>query len=184
MIGMYSPSTAPPAHESRGFWGVRKKPGRLALALFRLPLRVSRNHPERLPGDVFLTFVHVGRNTGQPHEAVAMVLSYDEDLCEAVICAAWGPETDWVRNLRAGPASRVQRGRESYTPQHRFLSDDEAVEVTKQFRHAHPVRLRMFCALLGWGDLRDDDVVRRFVSDHPFVAFRPTATVGESGTQR
>jgi hypothetical protein len=40
-----------------------------------------------------------------------MVLRYDADAHEAVICAGWGPDTDWVRNLRAGPAVQVRLGR-------------------------------------------------------------------------
>jgi hypothetical protein len=105
-----------------------------------------------------------------------MVLRYDPDAREAIICAAWGPDTDWVRNLRAGPAARVRLGRESFTPQHRFLSDDEAFDVAVQFRREHPRRLRLISTILGWGDLRGDAAVRGFVRTHPFVAFRPATT--------
>lgn len=95
------------------------------------------------------------------------------DAREAIICAAWGSGTDWVRNLRAGPAARVRLGRESFTPQHRFLSDDEAFDVAVQFRREHPRRLRLLSTILGWGDLRDDAAVRGFIRTRPFVAFRP-----------
>lgn len=162
-------------HSLRPVWGLRDKPGRLALAVFRMPLRVYRRHPERMPGRTFVKFVHTGRRTGNPHEAVAMVLRYDDATHEAVICAAWGPETDWVRNLRAAPAVSVQLGRESFVPQQRFLSDDEAFGVATAFRRDHPARMRMFAAILGWGDLRDDSAVRTFVRTHPFVAFRRVA---------
>src|SRR5207247_6993803 len=76
-----------------------------------------------------------------------MVLRYGADAPEAVICAACGPDTDWVRNLRAGPAAKVRLGRESFTPQHRFLSEDEAFDVAVQFRHGHPRRQRPASAL-------------------------------------
>jgi deazaflavin-dependent oxidoreductase (nitroreductase family) len=156
--------------------GLRRKPGRLALAMFRMPLRAYRHHAGWLLGRTFLEFVHTGRKTGRPYETVAMVLRYDADVREAVICAAWGPDTDWVRNLRAGPAALVRLGRESYTPRHRFLCDDEAFEVAVRFRREHPQRLRLISTLLGWGDLRDDAAVRGFIRTHPFVAFRPVAT--------
>jgi len=42
-----------------------------------------------------------------------------------VICAAWGPRSDWYRNLRAGPAVKVDFGR-AFTPVHRFITDEEA----------------------------------------------------------
>jgi len=159
------------ASGKRPLWGLRDRPGRLALAVFRLPVRVFQPHPERMPSD-FLSFVHTGRKTGQPHQAVAMVLDDDPNSGEVVICAAWGPDTDWVRNLRARPAASVQHRRESFTPEQRFLDGPEAFDVTVRFRRAHPVRLRLFSGLLGWGDLRDDDAVRGFVHTHPFVAFR------------
>ena len=84
--------------------------------MFRMPLQAYRHDAGWLLGHTFLEFVHTGRKTGQPYETVAMVLRYDPDAHEAVICAAWGPDTDWVRNLRAGPAARVRLGRESFTP--------------------------------------------------------------------
>ena len=81
-----------------------------------------------------------------------------------------------MRNLRAGPAARVRLGRESFTPQRRFLSEEEAFGVAVQFRREHPRRLQLLSMILGWGDLRDDAAVRGFVRTHPFVAFRPATT--------
>jgi deazaflavin-dependent oxidoreductase (nitroreductase family) len=166
----------PARSKDRPLLGLRGRPGRLALALFRMPLNAYRHDAGKLLGRTFLQLTHVGRKTGQRHDAVAMVLCYDETSREAVICAAWGPETDWVRNLRAGPAVKVQLGRESFTPERRFLSDDEAFDVATRFRRAHPHRLRLISSILGWGDLRDDARVRRFIHTHPFVAFRPAAS--------
>jgi deazaflavin-dependent oxidoreductase (nitroreductase family) len=162
-----------PQAARRPVLGLRHKPGRLALAVFRMPLRAYRHDAGHVLGHTFLAFTHVGRRTQQPHDAVAMVLCYDEVTREAVVCAAWGPETDWYRNLLAGPALRVQIGRDSIVPQHRFLDEAEAFDVAARFRASHPHRMRLLCSILGWGDLTDDRALRRFVSDHPFVAFRP-----------
>jgi deazaflavin-dependent oxidoreductase (nitroreductase family) len=150
--------------------------------VFRLPLRAARSG--HLSGRTFVTFVHTGRNTGLPHEAVAMVLRYNEATREVVICAAWGPDTDWVRNLQAGRAAKVQLGRESFIPEHRFLPDAEALDVIHHFRDLHPARLRFFSAALGWGDLRVDDVAREFVRTHPFVGFRPNSEDSSGGTKQ
>ena len=113
------------------------------------------------------------RRTGRLHEAAAMVLRYDELAHEAVICAAWGPTTDWVRNLRTAPAISVQLGRESFAPQHRFRTAEEALDVLVRFRREHPGRSRLLSTVLGWGDLADDVTARLFVAGHPFIAFRP-----------
>ena len=58
---------------------------------------------------------------------------------EAVICSAWGPDADWVRNLHAGPAVQVLLGRESYTPKHRFLSEDERLRCRRSVPQRAPV---------------------------------------------
>jgi deazaflavin-dependent oxidoreductase (nitroreductase family) len=125
-------------------------------------------------GRTFLMLVHVGRITAQPHDTVAMVLADDRSTGEVVIFSGWGPDADWLRNLHAGPAREVRLARERFVPEHRFLDEAEAVAVVGAFRHRHPGRVWLASAILGWGDLRSDAVLREFVQDHPFVALRPT----------
>ena len=73
----------------------------------------------------------------------------------------------------------MQIGSDSYTPQHRFLVDDEGFAVAAQFRRDHPWRLRLLSAILGWGDLRNDEIAREFVRTYPLShcgrCFYPTA---------
>ena len=71
------------------------------------------------------------------------------------------------------PALQIQIGRESYTPEQRFLSEDESVAVVVEFRRQHRWRVRLAALILGWGDLSSDTAVRDFVRSHPFVSFRP-----------
>lgn len=178
--------TAPPTTrgvmgEARPLLGVRRTPGRLALAVFRAPLLLYRRGWGRLLGRTFLLLVHVGRRTGQPHETVAMVLADNRVSGEVVICSGWGPGADWVHNLHAGPGLEVRVGRDRFTPSHRFLTEEEAFGVGVAFRRAHPWRMRLISSILGWGDLRRDDAVREFVRRHPFVAFRPTKPIEDPG---
>jgi len=121
----------------------------------------------------FLLVDHAGRKTSQRHSTAAMVLSYDPETQEAVICSVWGQDTDWIRNIRVRPALQVQIGRESFAPEQRFLSADESFAVAVEFRRRHPGRLRVLTQVLGWDDLRSDTAVRDFVRTRPFVAFRP-----------
>ena len=72
--GVSSPS---PRHRQRPWLGLRRTPGRLALAVFRMPLRLYRRGKGWMLGRTFLMLVHVGRKTGQPHDMVAMVLADD-----------------------------------------------------------------------------------------------------------
>jgi deazaflavin-dependent oxidoreductase (nitroreductase family) len=153
--------------------GLRRQPGRLALAVFRLPLPLYRRGWGWLLGDTFLLLVHAGRKTGKPYSTVAMVLSYDPHSHEAVICSAWGKETDWIRNIRAHPALRVQIGRELFTPDQRFLSEGESAAVLAGFRRRYPHRSRLLASVLGWGDLSSDAAARDFASTRPFVSLWP-----------
>jgi deazaflavin-dependent oxidoreductase (nitroreductase family) len=155
----------------------------MALAVFRMPLFLYRRGWGSILGRTFLLLVHVGRATGQPHSTVAMVLADDRGTGEVTICSGWGPDGDWVRNLRAGPAREVLVGRERFVPEHRFLTDDEAFAVGLEFRRRHPRRTWLISRILGWGDLRRDDAVRDFVHQHPFVALRPTVPTRSNGTE-
>jgi deazaflavin-dependent oxidoreductase (nitroreductase family) len=157
---------------SRPLLGLRRQPGRLALAVFRLPPLLYRRGWGWLLGDTFLLPVHAGRKTGKRYSTVAMVLRYEPHTREAVICSAWGQDADWIRNIRARPALQAQIGRQSFTTQQRFLSPDESLAVLAEFRHRHPHRSRLLASVLGWGDLGSDAAARGFVSTRPFVSLR------------
>jgi deazaflavin-dependent oxidoreductase (nitroreductase family) len=155
----------------RPLLGLRRQPGRLALAFMRLPLNAYRHDKGHLLGHTFVEFDHAGRTSGKTYQAVAMVLGYDKATGEVVIMRAW--DTDWYRNLQARPASRVRLGRDSFVPEQRFLTEDEAFQVIRAFRSAHPHRVHLASRIIGWGDLDDDENLRTFVHDHPLVGFRP-----------
>jgi deazaflavin-dependent oxidoreductase (nitroreductase family) len=157
----------------RPLLGLRRRPGRLALWFMRLPRPLYRHGWGRLLGHTFLLIAHEGRRTGKRRETIAMALAYDPQTRETVVCSAWGPNTEWMSNLRANSALEIQIGAETYVPAQRFLSEDEAVAVATEFRDHHPRRLRLFATILGWGDLSTESAVRELVRDRPFVAFRP-----------
>ena len=163
----------PAARRSQPLLGLRRRPGRLALAVFRLPLLMYRRGWGWLLGDTFLLLAHAGRTTGKRYSTVVMVVRYDSRTRVAVICLAWGNDADWIRNIRARPALRVQIGRDSFTPQQRFLPEDEGLAVRAGFRRRHPYRSRLLASVLGWGDLGSDAAAREFVSTRPFVSLRP-----------
>ena len=161
------------ARDRKPLLGLRRRPGRLALAVMRIPRPLYHCGWGWMLDHTFLLIAHQGRKTGKRHETVAMALKYDPDTRETVVCSAWGPNTEWIRNLRAHPALQIQIGRESYVPEQRFLSEDESVAVAAEFRRRHPSRTRLFAAILGWGDLSSETTVREFVRTRPFVSFRP-----------
>jgi deazaflavin-dependent oxidoreductase (nitroreductase family) len=145
----------------------------------RLPRPLYHRGWGRLLGHTFLLITHEGRKTGLRRETVAMALTYDPETHEAVVCSAWGPDTEWMRNLRAHPALQIQIGRESFVPEQRFLSEDEAVTAGIEFREHHPWRLRLLGTVLGRGHVSSEAAVRELVRNRPFVAFRPRTATGD-----
>jgi deazaflavin-dependent oxidoreductase (nitroreductase family) len=162
------------ARAKRPLLGLRRQPGRLALAAMRTPRPLYHRGWGWMLDHLFLLIVHRGRKTGTRRETVAMPLTYDRNTREAVVFSAWGPNTEWIRNLRAHPALQIQVGREAFVPEQRFLSEDESVAVVREFQRRHPWRTRLFAAILRWGDLTSETAVREFVRSRPFVSFRPT----------
>jgi hypothetical protein len=71
----------------------------------------------------------MGRAPGPHVLAAGPRRAQDRQTSEAVICSAWGQDADWIRNIRARPALQVQIGRESFTPEQRFLSEEESLAV-------------------------------------------------------
>jgi deazaflavin-dependent oxidoreductase (nitroreductase family) len=164
--------------KARSLLGFRRQPGKLALLVFRLPLPHYRAGWGWLfLGRAFLVVTHVGRRTGEQHATAAMVLAEDETTGEAVICSVWGQRTDWIRNLHAHPATRVQIGRDSFIPKQRFLTEQEAFAVGMDFRRRHPWRIRLIGRLLGF-DLRSDAALQQFTNS---PALRPAPASGWAG---
>ena len=163
-------------HAARPLLGLRRTPGRLALHVLRSPLALYHHGLGRFLGHTFLLVAHEGRRSGRRYEMVAMVLAYDEGASEVVICSAWGPDTDWLRNLHAHPALAIEIGRRMFEPQQRFLDADEAVEVARAFVRRHPHRVRLISRVLDWGRLGTEEEIRAFVRTHPFLAFEPRAS--------
>ena len=120
----------------------------------------------------FLLIAHQGRKTGKRRETVAMALTYDPDTREAVVFSAWGPNTEWIRNLRAHPALQIQIGRESYVPSSDSSPKTRASLWRREFRRRHPWRTRLFAAILrlGGSDLGDGG---EGVRSEPPVRFVP-----------
>ena len=168
-----SVASHPAGRRAKPVLGLRRHPGRLALTVFRLPLPLYRRGWGWLLGDTFLLLVHAGRKTGKHYSTVAMVLRYDRQTREAIICSAWGQDTDWIRNIRARPALQARIGRDWFTPHQRFLSEDEGLAVVGEFRRQHPHRSRLLASILGWGDLGSDAAARDFAGPRPFVCLRP-----------
>lgn len=150
--------------------------GRLVRWLLRVPVGVYGRGWGPVFGHQFLLLVHRGRKTGRAHQTALKVLTYDKETRQVIVCSAWGRHIDWLRNLEAGPAVELRIGRETFVPEHRFLTDDESFAVVLEYRKRHPWMLRVFAWVLNAGDLRSDEAARDFVRSRPFISFEPAAS--------
>jgi deazaflavin-dependent oxidoreductase (nitroreductase family) len=145
--------------------------------ILRLPAFLYRAHLGFLLGHRFLLLRHRGRRTGRRYDTVLEVLRYDPDTDESIVMAAWGPTSEWMRNVEAGTAEAVHTGRHSYAPSHRRLDQDEAASVLAAYERRHralaPIVRIVLSGFLGWRYDGTDDARRRAVDRLPLVAFRP-----------
>lgn len=155
--------------------GLRRKPGLMALTVFRLMPAMYRLRLGRFFGHTFLLLSHRGRKSGRVYQTALKVLGYDRATGEVIVLSVYGAATDWMRNIEAGPAVLIQTAGRRYVPSQRLLTVDEAFAAAVQFRAQHPRQLRLFSLVMGWGSLASDASMREFVRKRPFVAFAPPA---------
>ncbi len=150
------------------------RPGPWLRIFFRLPVCLYRLRLGWVLGRRFIMITHLGRRTGRVHRTVVEVVKYEKLTRESAVLAAYGPRSDWYRNIKAHPALEAQTGRDRYVPDQRDLTPEEAFEVLKDYRRRHPRTLK---ALLRAVPIiqydGSDESLRRMAEKVPFVAFRP-----------
>jgi deazaflavin-dependent oxidoreductase (nitroreductase family) len=129
-----------------------------------------------LLGHRFLLLIHVGRRTGRHHRTVLEVMEYRKDGPEAVVMSAFGRNADWLRNIEATPNPKVVIGSQSFVAAHRFLDEEEAVQVIAGYEHRNwviaPIIRWVLSRFLGWRYKGSTSDRRRLVNQLPLIAFR------------
>lgn len=141
----------------------------------RLPILIYRARLGALLGSRFLYLAHRGRHTGMRRETVLEVVRHHWVPPEVVVVAAWGPRSDWYRNLLAGPALEVRIGPRRWRhPEHRFLGATETLQVLRSYQQAHPHAWKRLAPILGLpADPADPGWSETATRVHA-VAFTPT----------
>lgn len=157
----------------------RKKPNRLVRYFLRAPVYLYRWRLGWLLGRRFLLLSHVGRRTGRNFQTVLEIMQYRDIGPEAVVMSGFGPRSDWLLNIEAGPAPEVTIGRQHFTAFYRFLDEEEAVRVVAEYEHRNRLLagiLRwVLSRLLGWRYRSSDADRRKLVRQLPLLGFRPSA---------
>lgn len=138
--------------------------------LFRGPVYLYRWHLGWLFGHRCLLLTHFGRRTGLRRETVLEVVEYRPVGPEVIVVNGFGRNCDWVRNIEAKGGEEVTVGLRHFRASHRFVEEEEAVEVMRKYEHR---TRRGLSWLLGW-DYRGSDADRqRLVRQLKLIARRP-----------
>lgn len=144
---------------------------------FRAPVYLYHWHLGRLLGHRFLLLVHTGRRSGFVHETVLEILEYRRDGPEAIVMSGFGTESNWLRNIDAIPNEQVVIGAKRFNATHRFLGEQEAIVVIRNYESRNwyiaPIVHFVLRRLLGWNYRGAETDRLRLVRQLPLLAFRP-----------
>ena len=144
---------------------------------FRAPVYLYRWRLGWLLGHRCLLLTHIGRRTGLRRQTVLEVVEYREDGPEVVVANGFGRDSDWVRNIEARNGEEVTVGSRHFAATHRFLGEEEAVQVFRSYEYRNrfiaPVVRAGFSWLLGWRYQGTEEDRRRLAEQIPLIAFRP-----------
>ena len=129
-----------------------------------------------LAGHSLLVLTHVGRRTGKQHRTVLYVQRYDRRSREATVVSVWG-DSQWLRNIRAHPAVRLEIGLQRYVPEQQFLTTEEIFAIEKRFRRRHRVIAWGQAKLMGWPWPATDEQLLTLSAQLRGVRFRPARAV-------
>jgi deazaflavin-dependent oxidoreductase (nitroreductase family) len=151
--------------------------------LFRAPVYLYRWRLGWLLGKRCLLLTHIGRRTGQRRQTVLEVVEYRKEGPEVIVVNGFGPDSDWVRNIQAGPGEEVTIGSQHFVASHRFLDEEEAARVIRGYEHRNrfiaPIVRRGFSWLLGWQYRGSESDRQRLTRQLPLIGFRPAASQAE-----
>lgn len=144
--------------------------------LFRAPVYLYRWHLGWMLGHRLLLLTHVGRRTGLRRQTVLEVVEYRKQGPEAVVVNGFGRDSDWVRNIEATHREEVTVGGLHFAASHRFLDEEEAARVMRDYEHRNrfiaPILRWGFSWVLGWPYRGNESDRRRMVRQLPLIAFR------------
>lgn len=123
-------------------------------------------------GRFYVLIEHRGRKTGRLYRSVVDRLHTDRKTGEVFVTSAWGDSSDWYRNIKAAPATRVWIGLRRFEPVQRFVSPDEALEVQRKGMEERPLAMRFGLALVRYPFPQTEEDLRALSRFMPVVGFR------------
>ena len=156
----------------RGYW--KERPGRVWLAIMRVPAWMSRHGLGWVFGDRYLMLTHVGRRSGRRYETALDVIWHDRERDEYIVIAAWGPESNWLANVMTRPPLELCVNRRRIVrPEVRVLDIEERIDALLRYDKRRPLEMKLVGLLWGW-DYLDGSFAgwRRLAEEHPMLGLR------------
>ncbi len=149
-------------------------PTGLSRLLFRLPIWLYRAKLGWLLGGRFLLLNHIGRKSGLPRQAVLEIVRHDKKSDSYIICAGFGPKTQWYQNLAKRSEVTIQVGRQKLEVVAKRLSPAEGGEEMVSYAKRHPTAASNV-HLLGYSVDGSEEDYRALGELLRYVALRPRA---------
>lgn len=156
-------------------------PSGMARRLYRLPIWLFRLHLGWLLMGHFLLLAHTGRKSGLPRQTVLEVLWHEKAGDVYYVLAAWGEQSDWVKNIEQTPQVTIADGRRRFRAQAARLSPEEAEVKVLAYARQHPRLVRYLPRLLGYRTDGTEEDLRALARLGIVVAFEPSSTLLPSG---
>ena len=127
-----------------------KPPRGISRLLFRTPIWLYKLNLGWMMGNRFLKITHTGRVSGQSRQVVLEVVKYDPAIDTYYITAAWGEQSDWVKNIRANPRVQVQVGRRKMEMVAEQLTPEQGEAVILDYAQRHPTAMKSLARFMGY----------------------------------
>lgn len=127
-----------------------KYPTGISRLLFRSPIWLYKLNLGWILGARALRMTHTGRISGQPRYVVLEVVKHDPSSDTYYVAAAWGEQSDWVKNIRINPKVKVQVSRRKLDMLAEQLSPDQSAEIILDYAHRHPTAMKNLASFMGF----------------------------------
>jgi deazaflavin-dependent oxidoreductase (nitroreductase family) len=125
-------------------------PRGMARTLYRLPIKLFGLRLGWLLMGHFLLLTHTGRKSGLPRQTILEVLLHDRVRDMYYVLAAWGEQSDWVKNIEKTPQVTISVGHRHFRALASRLSPEEAELKVIAYGRRHPHLIRYLPRLLGY----------------------------------
>ena len=125
-------------------------PSGIARILYRAPIWIYKLNLGWLMGKRFIKITHIGRKSGKPRHVVLEVVKYEPSNRTYYIAAAWGEQSDWVKNIRANPQIKVQVASQKMNVLAEQLTPEEGEAVILDYAQRHPTAMKSLARFMGY----------------------------------